>query len=69
MQFGGWSPLALLPLRARAAIYRIALERGYEEMVVERLTVGPLRRLLEWAAAAEARWVDWLAGERGGPRR
>ncbi|GDX97535.1 oxidoreductase [Planctomycetia bacterium] len=69
VQFGGWSPLDLLPVRARAAAYRIALERGYEEMVVDRLVIGPLRRLLERAAAAETRWTAWLAGERRGGRR
>ena len=67
-ELGGWSPLAWLPANARLAAYRIALERGYEEMAVGRFVVGPMTRLLERATRAEARWVAWLAGERGGPR-
>ncbi|MFN9369546.1 MAG: proton-conducting transporter membrane subunit [Planctomycetia bacterium] len=69
VKFAGWSPLAWLPARASAAAYRIALERGFEEMAVDRLVIGPVLRLLEWAATAESRWVAWLAGERGGRRR
>lgn len=67
-QPGGWSPLAWLPSGARPAAYGIALERGYEEMAVSRFVVGPVIRLLERAAAAEAIWVAWLAGERKGTR-
>ncbi|MFM8634733.1 MAG: proton-conducting transporter membrane subunit [Planctomycetia bacterium] len=65
---GGWL-LARLPQGMQAALYRIALERGYEEMAVGRLVVAPTIRLLERAAAIEARWVAWLAGEHGGSRR
>jgi NADH-quinone oxidoreductase subunit L len=63
---GSWSPLSWLPARAQAAIYRIALERGFEEMAVMRV-VGPIVRLLERLAAAERGWVAWLGEKR--PRR
>jgi NADH-quinone oxidoreductase subunit L len=63
--FGGWSPVAWLPARAQAAIYRIALERGFEEMAVMQV-VGPIVRLLERLAAAERAWVAWLGGKRHG---
>ncbi|MFY8222857.1 MAG: proton-conducting transporter membrane subunit [Pirellulales bacterium] len=63
---GSWSPLSWLPARAQAAIYRIALERGFEEMAVMRV-VGPIVRLLERLAAAERAWVAWLGEKR--PRR
>jgi len=63
---GSWSPLSWLPARAQAAIYRIALERGFEEPAVMGV-VGPLVRLLERLAAAERAWVAWL-GEKH-PRR
>jgi len=58
-----------LPARWEAALYRIAIERGYEEMLVGDLVVRPIHRLLERAAAAERRWIEWLAGDRAGGRR
>lgn len=60
---GSWSPLSWLPARAQAAIYRIALERGFEEPAVMGV-VGPLVRLLERLAAAERAWVAWLGEKR-----
>lgn len=66
---GGWSPVRLLPDRWQAAIYRIALERGFEDMVVGRLFVAPIRWLFERAAALERRWITWLSGESVGDRR
>ncbi|MBU6276646.1 MAG: oxidoreductase [Planctomycetes bacterium] len=65
---GLW-PVSLLPAPWQHAVYRIALERGYEEMVIARLVSTPLR-LLERAAVAERRWIAWLGGESGdGGRR
>jgi NAD(P)H-quinone oxidoreductase subunit 5 len=63
---GSWSPLSWLPARAQAALYRIALERGFEEQAVM-WVVGPIVRLLERLAAAERAWVAWLGEKR--PRR
>ena len=63
---GSWSPLSWLPARAQAAIYQIALERGFEEPAVMGV-VGPLVRLLERLAAAERAWVAWLGAKH--PRR
>jgi NADH:ubiquinone oxidoreductase subunit 5 (subunit L)/multisubunit Na+/H+ antiporter MnhA subunit len=63
---GSWSPLSWLPARAQAAIYRIAIERGFEEPAVMGV-VGPLVRLLERLAAAERAWVAWLGAKH--PRR
>jgi NADH-quinone oxidoreductase subunit L len=60
---GSWSPLSWLPARAQAAIYRIALERGFEEPAVMGV-VGPIVRLLERLAAAERAWVAWLGEKR-----
>jgi hypothetical protein len=50
-------------------VYRVALDSGYEEMVVSRLVVRPVLRLLDRAAAAESRWIAWLGGESPGGRR
>jgi hypothetical protein len=58
-----------LPAAWQHALYRVALDRGYEEMVVSRLVVRPVLRLLDRAAAAEKRWIAWLGGESPGGRR
>ena len=63
---GGWSPGQLLPRRWQAGLYRVALERGYEDMIIGRCFVTPVRWLFERAAAVEDRWLAWLGGE---PRR
>ncbi|NBW96968.1 MAG: hypothetical protein EBR28_09615 [Planctomycetia bacterium] len=63
---GGWSPVSWLPAPARAAVYRIALERGFEEPFVMGL-VGPVIRLLERLAGAERAWVAWLGEKRSRP--
>jgi len=61
-----------LPPAAQVWLYRVSLERGFEEMAVMRLIVGPIWRLLQRIAAAEQAWTAWLGGERpalrvGGP--
>ena len=57
---GGWTWVRLLPQRWQAVLYRVALDRGYEEMAISRLFIGPAWRLLERIAAAERSWNDWL---------
>jgi len=59
-----WSLVSLLPRGMQATLYRIALDRGFEEMAVGRLVVGPAWRLLDRIAAAERRWIRWLGRER-----
>ena len=61
-----------LPPAAQAWLYRVSLERGFEEMAVMRLIVGPIWRLLQRIATAEQAWTVWLGGEKpalrvGGP--
>jgi NAD(P)H-quinone oxidoreductase subunit 5 len=65
---GAWSPGRLLPSRWQAGLYRVALERGYEDMVVGRCFVAPVRWLFERAASLEDRWIGWLGDEPRGPR-
>lgn len=57
-----WSAGRLLPASWRSFFYRVALERGYEEMFVIRWVVMPIRRALETANRGETAWSDWLAG-------
>jgi NAD(P)H-quinone oxidoreductase subunit 5 len=65
---GQWPVNGLSPAWQRA-LYRVALDRGYEEMAVERLVAEPARRLFAAAAALERRWLAWLGGESPGGRR
>ncbi|MFM7109462.1 MAG: proton-conducting transporter membrane subunit [Planctomycetaceae bacterium] len=66
---GGQWPVSVLPEAWQRALYRVALDRGYEEMVVSRFVVGPVLRLLDRAAAVETRWIRWLGGDSPGGRR
>ena len=61
-----WSLLDLLPPALQRGLYRVALERGFEEMAVMRGVVGPVWRLLERLAAAERAWTAWLGEKRDG---
>jgi len=56
-----------LPPAAQAWLYRVSLERGFEEMAVMRLIVSPSWRLLQRVAAAEQAWTAWLGGDGPGP--
>ena len=61
-----WSLLDLLPQALQRGLYRVALERGFEEMAVMRGVVGPVWRLLKRLAAAERAWTAWLGEKRDG---
>jgi hypothetical protein len=60
-----WALGRLLPEGLQSRIYRIALDRGFEEMVVGRLFVVPFMWLLECAADLERRWLVFLGGDAG----
>lgn len=57
---GSWSVVGLLPERAQRRLYRVALDRGFEELVVSRFVVGPVWRFLERLGKAESVWIEWL---------
>jgi NADH-quinone oxidoreductase subunit L len=59
-----WSVVRLLPESAQRWLYRVALDRGFEEMVLSRFVVGPVWRFLERIGEAELRWIDWLGTRR-----
>jgi len=59
----GGALVRLLPARARTALYHVALERGYEESLVQRLVVGPVLGALRAAARGERRVVGWLSSD------
>ena len=54
--------LRLLPAGLRATLYRIALERGFEDALVGRFVVAPVLATLEAAAEFERRLVARLGG-------
>jgi NADH-quinone oxidoreductase subunit L len=59
----GESPLVrLLPAALRITLYRIALDRGFEDAWVGRFVVGPVLAALRWAADFERRIVARLGG-------
>ncbi len=60
-----WALGRLLPEGLQTRLYRIALDRGFEEMVVGRLLVVPFLWLLECAADLERRWLRFLGGDAG----
>ena len=68
LSYSGETPelLDLLPQALQRGLYRVALERGFEEMAVMRGVVGPVWRLLERLAAAERAWTAWLGEKRDG---
>jgi NAD(P)H-quinone oxidoreductase subunit 5 len=57
-----FSILRLLPSRLGRSLYRIALERGFEDAAVQRLVIRPVLSLLEGAQAAETRFVELAGG-------
>jgi NADH:ubiquinone oxidoreductase subunit 5 (subunit L)/multisubunit Na+/H+ antiporter MnhA subunit len=66
---GAWSVLGLLPIPLRRRLYRLALDRGLDELLLTRFLVRPLWGALRAAAAAERRWVAFLGGAAAGTGR
>ena len=65
-----WALGRWLPEELQSRLYRIALDRGFEQMVAGRLFVVPFLWLLESAAELERRWLALLSGSAGpGGRR
>jgi NAD(P)H-quinone oxidoreductase subunit 5 len=57
-----WSLIGLLPDAVGRSLYHVALERGFEESVVQRFVARPVVAVLEAANAAEQRWVRFIGG-------
>jgi NADH-quinone oxidoreductase subunit L len=55
--------LMVLPAGLRAVLYRIALDRGLEDIWLSRYVVSPLLAVLRAAAEGERRIVAWLGGD------
>ncbi len=52
----------LIPAKLRVWLYRLALERGYHDVVLERAVVGPLVQLSRWLREIEDRLAVALFG-------
>jgi NAD(P)H-quinone oxidoreductase subunit 5 len=58
----GSGPGRLLLGSARAWVYRLALERGYLDAIVDTVVVGPFARTFRFLDGLERRWTDFLTG-------
>ncbi len=58
---GAWYS-RILPASLRSWLYRLALERGYHDALLELIVVGPVLALLRSADRLEQQWIAWLAG-------
>jgi len=52
----------LIPEGARVAIYRLSLERGFLDTIIDEFVVRPFVRLFRWCDGLERRWTDFLSG-------
>lgn len=55
------------PIGWQVWLYRLALERGYLDSLLNDYLVQPLLRVFRWCDAAERRWTDFLAGNKASP--
>jgi NADH-quinone oxidoreductase subunit L len=55
-----WS--RLLPYRVRAWVYRIAMERGFFDALLNSYIVRPFLALFRWCDGMERRWTNLLSG-------
>ena len=58
----GWLE-RLLPERLRLALYRLSLERGFFDALIDEYLVRPVVLVFRWCNTMERRWTDFLGGE------
>ena len=46
----------------RVAFYRLALERGYLDAMIDGWIVRPFVQTFRWCDRMERRWAGWLSG-------
>jgi NAD(P)H-quinone oxidoreductase subunit 5 len=51
-----------IPDRMRLRLYRLSLERGYLDSMIDEYIVRPFVFLFRWCDAVERKWTDLLAG-------
>jgi NADH-quinone oxidoreductase subunit L len=52
----------LIPDRVRTRIYRLSLERGLLDGMIDEFITRPFVRVFRWCDALERRWTDFLSG-------
>ena len=52
----------ILPEQIRSRIYRLALERGFLDVILGDYVVQPFLRSFRWSDRMERRWTDYLSG-------
>lgn len=51
----------LIPAPARLTLYRLCLERGYLDAMIDEFIIRPFLRVFRWCDAMERRWTDFLS--------
>jgi NAD(P)H-quinone oxidoreductase subunit 5 len=51
----------MIPETGRIALYRLSLERGYLDAIIDEYIMRPFLRVFRWCDAMERRWTDWLS--------
>ena len=51
----------LIPTPARIALYRLSLERGCLDSLIDEFIMRPFLQTFRWCDAMERRWTDWLS--------
>ena len=59
--------LAWAPVRARAWLYRFALERGYLDAILSDYIARPFVAVFRWSDRNEQRWTAFLTGTKATP--
>jgi NAD(P)H-quinone oxidoreductase subunit 5 len=52
----------VIPTRLRVALYRLAIERGYLDALIDEFIARPFVRIFRMCDALERRWTDFLTG-------
>lgn len=52
----------LIPERIRLYVYRLALERGFLDALIDEYIIRPFVLLFRWCDRLERKWTDFLAG-------
>lgn len=53
---------SLLPQSVQHWLYRLALDRGHHDTVLDRFVVGPVLQIAGWMRRFEAKWVKYFGG-------
>jgi NAD(P)H-quinone oxidoreductase subunit 5 len=51
----------MIPESQRVALYRLSLERGYLDAIIDEFIMRPFLVVFRWCDAMERRWTDWLS--------